>query len=392
MSSASTWDEIKPLIEMCKAGRLFEVQDWIASGKPVDPPALPKKGGKKSPLRIAIDSGFHSLVQVLLQGGASTSGRGYSPMEHCLSERRLDLVKLLVDHGISVRSVDMTHVFDTWGPNIIAFFIENGADAETGNPLAAALISRIRTALNIFKQYKTRFPSFQEQANIALRYHCREGDLKWVSLMLWAGADPLAKGPDDSDEESNPEEDLNALEMAALYGRHEIFKLKKIRDVLDPKQPALRNLLSSACAGDDAGFLEALLKNGFDPKGQEDGGSELIQSCLRRLAWAYEPGWWHERATDNIDGSRSRERMKMVHLLARAGAKWSPADKYSINDVRRTLLKMTPDYTTEFVWIMSKYNACKRTDLEALLKPTKIRALTSPHQKRISELLAGMPK
>ena len=35
MQRAETYEEIKPLIDLCKAGKLFEVQEWIASGKTV---------------------------------------------------------------------------------------------------------------------------------------------------------------------------------------------------------------------------------------------------------------------------------------------------------------------------------------------------------------------
>jgi hypothetical protein len=51
---------------------------------------------------------------------------------------------------------------------------------------------------------------------MALRHHCEEGNFKWVSLLLWAGADPSAKGPDSHDEDPDPEEDLRALDCAAL--------------------------------------------------------------------------------------------------------------------------------------------------------------------------------
>jgi hypothetical protein len=62
----------------------------------------------------------------------------------------------------------MASVFETWQPDIMKWFIEQGADVETDNPLAFALCNRIRTALGVFKSYKDRFPSFQEQANMAL--------------------------------------------------------------------------------------------------------------------------------------------------------------------------------------------------------------------------------
>ena len=68
---ARSREEILPLIDLCKKGRLFEVQNWIAEGKPVNLPCDDPKGRRlHSPLEIAIDMGFHSLVAVLLDGGA----------------------------------------------------------------------------------------------------------------------------------------------------------------------------------------------------------------------------------------------------------------------------------------------------------------------------------
>jgi len=92
----------------------------------------------------------------------------------------------------------------------------------------SALCWRIRTALGVYKLHKGHFPSFQEQLNIALRHHSKEGNLKWVSLMLWAGDDPLAKGSATPGDDPDPDEDLCALEYAALYGHFDILKLKQI--------------------------------------------------------------------------------------------------------------------------------------------------------------------
>ena len=229
LNRAKTYDEIKPLLEMCKAGKVFEVQDWIAAGKPVNPP-LPEKGTRrKRPLEVAIDRGIHSLVQVLLEAGADLDDPGYNALQHAVFERRLDLIKLLVNHGVDIHSVGMILIFESWEPKIMEYFIEQGADVETESPLATALCWKIRTALGVFKRHKHRYPSFQEQVNIALRHHCREGNLKWVSLMLWAGADPYTKGLESPDEEHDPDGDISALEYAALRGNLDIFKLKQIK-------------------------------------------------------------------------------------------------------------------------------------------------------------------
>ena len=174
---AETQEEIQPLIELCKAGKLFEVQEWIAAGKVVNPPIYPsRRAGRRSPLEIAVEHGFHSLVKVLLEGGAAIESTGYDgPVEKALDMRRLDLIQLFVEHGYDAKSVSMERVFATWDPKIMEYFIEKGADVEDGNPLAWALCCRIRTALPIFKQYKDRFPSFQEQANVALRHQLQRG-------------------------------------------------------------------------------------------------------------------------------------------------------------------------------------------------------------------------
>ena len=75
----------------------------------------------------------------------------------------------------------------------------------------------------------------------------------------------------------------------------------------------------------------------------------------------------------------------MIHLLAKRGVKWFPKDRSQIGDARRSLLKMKPDYTVEFIWIMSKYNACKREDIEELIRTPSIRSLISQNQQRINE-------
>ncbi len=371
---------------MCKAGRVFEVQDWIASGKPVNPPTPEKGIRRKRPLEVAIGRGIYSLVQVLLEAGVDLDDPGYNALRHALFERRLDLIKLLVSHGVDINSVAMILVFESWDPKIIEYFIEQGADVETGNPLATALSWKIRTALGVFKRHKHRYPSFQEQLNIALRYHCKEGNLKWVSLMLWAGADPYAKGPDSPDKEPDPDKNISALEYAAIYGHFDIFKLKQIQ--LDPKHPIAKDLLEYACWPREADILKLLIERGFNPQDHPDSGSSLIQDCLRNMSWSVD--FINRDQKRNLDSPRSREKIKMIHMLAKSGAKWMPQDRYTNNDARRSLLKMMPDYTVEFIRIMTKYNASTRENLEQLMRTPAIRTLVSAHLNRINKLIASM--
>jgi ankyrin repeat protein len=389
----NTYEEIMPLIDLCKKGDLFAVQEWIASSKPVNPPLQASGNRFKSPLKIAIELGFHSLIKVLLDGGADTDEPRYSPLEHALNKRRLDLVQLLIEHGVDIHSVSMSTVFETWQPDIMKWFIEHGADVEKDNPMAYALCNGIRSSLGILKRYMHTYPSFQEQANIALRYYCREGNIKWVSLMLWAGADPYAKGPDFCHELPDPENDRNALELAAGYRHFDIFNLKKIS--LDPNKPELKGLLLEACYAKDSEFLESLLLKGFNPGAYKNCGSALIQTLLRNISWYFDIHSWNiwekdDSKKNNLDNSESREKIKMIHLLTKNAARWLPVDRSEINDTRRSLLKMKSDYTVEFIWIMSKYKACRREDLEELIRTPSMKKLLYPHQQRIKELLGNL--
>ena len=77
------------------------------------------------------------------------------------------------------------------------------------------------------------------------------------------------------------------------------------------------------------------------------------------MSWYSDFNPWDTWRTDrnnkrNLDNDRSREKIKMIHILAKHGAKWLPIDRSEIGDARRSLLYMSPDYTVEFIWIMSK--------------------------------------
>lgn len=64
-----------------------------------------------------------------------------------------------------------------------------------------------------------------------------------------------------------------------------------------------------------------------------------------------------------------------------------PKDRYEVNDARRSLLKMKSDYTVEFIWIMSKFSASTKENIEQLIRTPTMRALLSAHQTRINELV-----
>ncbi len=391
---AASLEDLKPLIELCKAGQPFAVQRWLEQGKPVNLPDSPRRSSHaRTPLDIAIERGFHSLVEVLLRAGATINLDSWNgSMQRALKAKRFDLVQLLVQHGYDPKSIDMKQVFDTWEPEIAEYFIDRGADVETGYPLAYALSSRIRTALRILKRYSDRFASFPEQANIALRHHCKEGNLKWVSLMLWAGADAYAPGLGSYDEERYAGDGgLSALGFAMLYRHYEVFGLKQVK--LDPAHPSINCVMRYADRDEGVDILARLLKQGLNPNDQENGGSSQIQSLLTRTEWDFD-GYNLNFGPDRtkLDTDRARDRMKAIHVLAKHGAKWVPKEAEEVKRARRSLLKLTADYTVEFVWLMSKFTACSKEAVQSLLATPSMKKHVLRHAARLQEILLAWPE
>ncbi len=110
-----------------------------------------------------------------------------------------------------------------WDPAIIRYFLDHGADFITGHPFAEAFAEKIRTALRPWRECKDKYPNLgpqlQEQADRALRYFCEKEDLKWVSLLMWAGADPRSIGPVWGDEEGLDESEYSSALIHAANRR-----------------------------------------------------------------------------------------------------------------------------------------------------------------------------
>ena len=118
----------------CKLGRLFEVKEWFASDREIDHSF--DLGGRKDPLVIAVDKGFHSLAQVLLEGGLEISEPAFSL---AVWRRRLDIVELFFRFGAPVDLIPFSEVVETTDKDMVHLFIEKGGDFKTGWPLAFGL-------------------------------------------------------------------------------------------------------------------------------------------------------------------------------------------------------------------------------------------------------------
>lgn len=86
-------DDAKDLLRLCEAGRLYDVDEWISAGRSLKTPGALKK----SPLGVALTSGFHSLIELLLRHEESQQVKN-DALAHAVRSRRADLVELAVHY------------------------------------------------------------------------------------------------------------------------------------------------------------------------------------------------------------------------------------------------------------------------------------------------------
>lgn len=286
-------------------------------------------------------------------------------LSEAIDRRRLDLVELLIANGAEVRSVPLSEVLLSWDPEMIRYFLDNGADVVTGAPFAVAFGERIRTALRPFVEYRKTHPDvapvLQEQADRALRHFCYEGDLKWVSLLLWAGANPRSRGPTLDDRwADDPECHTTAFQEACSKGNLEV--LSKLK--LNPQTDNLSELLSSVSGTDSKEMLHHLLRLGANPNDKANGGSSALDHCFWSLGYGTFEQLQSKRPSTKYEVSKTFDR---IRTLVEHGAIWKPDDRYALKHVRQALYKCEPAVTVDFVKLLAAHKASPEETLEQLL-------------------------
>lgn len=366
MSEPLTSEDSKKLLELCRAGKLYEVERWIESGKSI----RTSPGIRRTPLDVAIDLGFHSLIELLIRHERDQETKNKT-LSDAVAKKRLDLIELLAANGAQITSLPLAEVLLTWEPAITGFFLEHGADVVTGSPFAVAFGEKVRTALRPYVDYKKAHPELaqemQEQADRALRHFASEGNLKWISLMMWAGADPRSRGPSIDDRYSDDSEcHTTALQAACYKGTLDV--LKKLRP--DASRDDLSELLRCASLFGSREIVRYLLEMGADPNDKANGGSSSLDGRLRHLAFE------DYRASINkqlISKYAVREAMECLQELVEHGALWKPEDGRELNSIRQTLFKCEPVVTVEVVKLFARNKTCAEETLEELLNAPRMR-------------------
>ena len=385
MPNPLTPAEAKELVRLCETGRLYEVEAWIRAGRSLAVPA----GTRKTPLGVAMSTGFHSLVELLLRHAESQRSKDEA-LRHAVLFGPLEFAELALAHGADPRAVEFLDVLMAGDRRLAALFLERGADPIAGHPFARAFRQlRAKVTLGSYLDCRRARPDIaaqlQEQADMALRQFCQEGNPKWISLLTWAGANPRSRGPalDDAERADDPEYCTTALHEACAHGDVAI-----LRRLGPTRADDLGGMLERAAFSANREVIEFLLDLGADPNDKPDGGSGALDACIRHLGWEdfdrVRYGYGSRYLTPASKVPRSRE---AVRLLVERGARWTP-ERSALNATRRILYRLEPEVATELIGLLLGREGGEDAARE-LLRVPRMRKHVAPCAGRLARL--GLP-
>jgi hypothetical protein len=284
---AQSAEDLHALHQLCREGRLYNIERWIEEEKPIQvaPQVIPKGTRPKTALKIALETGQHSLALLLLSRGYRLELERYSPLDLVLQARRWDLFDLLLEWGADLNSVDVYTVLNTYNVELYERFRAAGYDLTQQHEMAAVLGhgTSNRPLLGFIKHHRAEDQKYQHELNTALGEHAKAGNEKGVNLCLWAGADAHAptqdSDPDLSEDTATENGEVHftgwsAIEHAASTERLTILK----QFGPDPNHDDFDNLYRYANNGSVIAFLATI-----QPPKDFTWTIEALLSC--RLRW-----------------------------------------------------------------------------------------------------------
>jgi hypothetical protein len=324
--------EIADLVNLCRAGRLYAVERWIAAGHPIQVAHRDESPwqGPRTPLSVTIESGQHDLAFLLLCNGYRTALEPEPPLDLALRRRAWDFVELLLAWGADPTAVDPDAVLSTYQLQLMERFWDLGLDLTRDKSLAYYLAdtSSNKPAYGWAKRHHDDSRVAHALA-LALGEAVSEKRERAVALLVWAGADPHCRVPSlrYSRDDDDPDEDRSsAIELAVMFGHGNLLKYLSP----DPDLDDFDELWESVCDRDAVDHL-------FDLRPPRD-WSKAIRRNVSRMSWWY-PG-------------RSGSRSCLERIFDHHWGRLSTIEHGECQDLRRDLLKMNSD--SDLAWLLEK--------------------------------------
>jgi hypothetical protein len=329
---AKDFTEIAALLELCKQGRIYDVERWIQAGKPLQLAFrdVPSYQQIETPLVLALESHQFGLTLLLLCNGYRTDLEPHSPLDIALQDRAGDYVDLLLAWGADPTAADPDAVLDTYQISMMERFWTLRCDLTRERSLAYYLSERTRNkpAYGWAKRHCDD-PRVANALALALNEAVWENREKAVALLMWAGADSHRKVSTlrYSDDDDDPDNERNsAIERAVSFGHGRLLRYLKPNPDLDD----FDELWGDVC---DPESLDVL----FDRCPPRD-WSKAIERNISRMAW-----WFH---------SPDANKACLERIFEHHWGRLDTLEPRGCQDLRRDLLKI--DYGSDFAWILER--------------------------------------
>lgn len=333
-----TLTEIEELLTLIKTGQLFAVQRWIKEGRPLRLPNddSDARCNQSCVLTQAVRSGFHSLVEVLVQAGEWPQKLLDETYNLATSLHRLDIAHLLRNNGATMAALDFIEVCRSMNHAFMEEALRNGASATLDNGFARALIrfAAARPLLSFYRRMRGEFPALDGQAALALAIAAGERKARVTAMLAWAGADPFREVPYDVNDDNWDFDDgeyhhtHTAAEAAVGSGKVEIVKSLKMK----PTAEQARKMLKRIALNPSRELIQAVIK--ALPDGNLNVSERGSCPALESLVGKYRPLCFHGQTPEK----ENNDTIECIDELLTAGARWNPPPD-TIRGIRRQLLE-----------------------------------------------------
>ena len=171
---AAHGEELRDLVQLCGAGRVYDVERWIQAGRPIQAITYkrPGKASILSPLRTAIRKKHGDLVLLLLCNGyrLDLEAKDWnSVLDEALNIRAFDIVDLLLQWGADPTRVQTCNVIDTYKTDLIDRFWRAGVDYTADAEFVQSLAHTANKPLYGWLRRNRSDQRLQDALDVALR-------------------------------------------------------------------------------------------------------------------------------------------------------------------------------------------------------------------------------
>lgn len=363
----------------CKVGRLFDAERLLKEAGT----ARLRKTRKWTPLFVAVDRGFHSLVELLMRYDHAQWDleKAY---ERARRSRRSDLAALILGAPWWSAPIDPVEVLGTGDVALARKLHEAGADFKTGDVILRGAMRNAKGTLEIVEHLGLSSKEVENQLYSAMVTHANLGHVPSVIRFLRGGFDPHRIVPY-LDERGRLSGEESTVSIAMFTGKAGFFAALKP----SPDKDDAAELIGRAVFLGDDKMLEALLEAGFPLNCKANGGSPALDELLcGRTLKNHVPYSGHGSGHDSPSFSRVNAEafLQAVESFLQRGARWVPdgTDRNEVRMIRDTLLALGDIHLARLFEMLDGHGAARREHLKALLAASRIKPLARAVRERLS--------